>query len=141
MYSRILVPTDFSRSSFVAFKPALEIAKRFKAKIYLLHVTEEVPVYAYRIGISQSEFSERFLEHAANEMRKAAKRLSDPGAELLIRRGVVLKEILNIVKDKKIDLIVMSTHGRTGLAHAVVGSIAEKVVRRAPCQVLTVKPK
>jgi universal stress protein A len=141
MYSRILVPTDFSPSSYVAFKPAVEIAKRFKAKIFLLHVAEEVPVYAYRMGISQEEFSERFLTQAAAEMRKAAKRLGDPQAELLVRKGTAQREIISVVKEKRIDLIVMGTHGRTGLAHAVVGSIAEKIVRLAPCQVLTVKPK
>lgn len=141
MYLRILVPTDYSQSSFAAFKPAVAIAAKFKAQLYVLHVVEEAPVYAYRIGVPQEELGERFIEHAATEMRRAAKRLNANKAELIVRMGNVQNEILSVVKEKKIDLIVMGTHGRTGLAHAVVGSIAEKIVRFAPCQVLTVKPK
>jgi universal stress protein A len=140
MYSRILVPTDYSKPSFAAFNPAIAIAKKFKAQLYMLHVVEEAPVYAYRIGVPQEELGERFIEQAAAEMRKAAKRLNATEAELIVRMGNVQEEILAVVKEKKIDLIVMGTHGRTGLAHAVVGSIAEKIVRTAPCHVLTVKP-
>lgn len=141
MYTRILVPTDYSKGSFAAFKPAVEIAEKFHAALFVLHVVEEVPVYAYRIGLSQKQLSGQFMERAAAEMRKAAKRLGGYDAGLLVRAGNVQREILNVVREKRIDLIVMGTHGRTGLAHAVVGSIAEKIVRRAPCHVLTVKPK
>ena len=128
------------KTSFAAFKPAAEIAKKFNAKLFLLHVAEEIPVYAYRIGVSQKELDEQIVEHSAAEMRKAAKRLNVKDAELIVRTGNVQQEILSVVKEKKIDLIVMGTQGRTGLAHAVVGSIAEKIVRLAPCRVLTVKP-
>jgi nucleotide-binding universal stress UspA family protein len=141
MYSRILVPTDYSKASFAAFKPAAVLASKFGAEIFLLHVIEEIPLYAYRIGTSQKKLDEQVVERAAAEMRKVAKLLRSRDAELIVRTGNVHKEILSVVKAKRIDLIVMGTHGRTGLAHTVVGSIAEKIVRFAPCQVLTVKPK
>ncbi|MBI5474325.1 MAG: universal stress protein [Ignavibacteriae bacterium] len=141
MYSRILVPTDFSKASFAAFKPAITIARKFGGKIWLLHVSEIAPVYAYRFGISQQELDERVIEHVAGEMRNAAKILGVKGAELIIRSGKVQQEIVNVVNEKKIDLIVMGTHGMSGLVHAVLGSVTDKVVRLAPCHVLTVKPR
>lgn len=140
MYARILVPTDFSKASFAAFAPAAAIARRFGSRVVLLHVAEEIPVYAYRIGLSQKELDERMLAHAADAMRKAARLLRVKNVDLIVRSGNVQQEILKVVKEKKIDLIVMGTHGRTGFAHSLVGSVAERIVRLAPCQVLTVKP-
>jgi universal stress protein A len=141
MYSKILVPTDFSKASFAAFKPAASIARKFRSKICLLHISEIAPVYTYRFGISQQELDEQMIEHAAGEMRRAAKLLGVKSAELIIRSGNVQQQIVTVVKEKKIDLIVMGTHGNTGLVHAVIGSVAEKIVRLAPCQVLTVKAR
>ncbi len=141
MFKRILVPTDFSKSSFAAFRPAAELAKKFGSTVYMLHVAEEIPVYAYQIGLSQKALVDRVVDHAAGEMRKAAKRMRFDRTELIVRMGNVQDEILSVVKEKKIDLVVMGTHGRAGLAHAVVGSIAERVVRHAKCKVMTVKPK
>jgi len=139
-YSNILVPTDFSRSSYAAFAAAAFIAGKFKAKVYLLHVLEPIPVLAFKLGLSQAELDERVLKQAATDLKKAARRLRVRGAELLLRKGTPHKEIVRVVKEKKIDLIVMGTCGRTGLEHVLLGSVAEKVVRHAPCQVLTVKP-
>jgi universal stress protein A len=141
MYSRILVPTDFSKASVAAFKPAAAIASHFGSSLFLIHVAEELPLFAYRIGVTEKELRERVTERAAAEMRKIARRLPVKPDELLVRIGNVQQELLRVVKERKIDLIVMGTHGRTGLAHAVVGSTAEKIVRLAPCQVLTVKPR
>lgn len=141
MYKRILVPTDFSKASYAAFVPATVIAKKFQSKVFLLHVVEEIPVYAYRIGLSQKELHDRIIAHSAEAMRAAAKQLKLKNVELVVRMGNVQDEILNVVKKHRIDLIVMGTHGRTGFAHTLVGSVAEKVVRSAPCQVLTVKPR
>ena len=137
----MLVHTDFSKASFAAFKSAMVIAKKFDATLVVLHVAEEIPVYGYRIGIQQRELNEQLIEQSAKEMRKAAKRFEGVEPELIIRIGNIQQEILNVVKEKKIELIVMGTHGRTGFAHAVVGSVAEKIVRFAPCNVLTVKPR
>ena len=141
MYKRILIPTDFSRSSFAAFKPAAAMAAKFSSKIILLHVAEDVPVYAFYIGSTQKKLNEQLVEHSAKEMRKAARRLNYKNSELIVRIGNVQKELLRVVKEKKIDTIVMATHGHTGLANVLIGSVAEKIVRHAPCHVLTVKPK
>lgn len=139
-YSRILVPTDFSRSSFKAFDTVRALAKKFGSSIYLLHVVEDTPVMGFMIGLSQKQLEERLVDHAARELRKAAKRLNLKAANLLVRKGDVHKEILTVVKEKKIALIVMATQGRTGVEHILLGSVTEKIVRHAPCQVLTIKP-
>ncbi len=141
MYARILVPTDFSKASYAAFTPARELAKKFHSRVMLLHVVEDIPAFAYELGLSQKELDERIIAHTADAMRKAGKRLNVKGAELIIRTGNVQQEILRMVKEKNVDLIVMGTHGRTGFVRALVGSVAEKIVRFAPCQVLTVKQR
>ncbi|HET6272492.1 MAG TPA: universal stress protein [Bacteroidota bacterium] len=139
-YSRILVPTDFSRSSYVAFAPAAAIAKKFKSRVYLLHVVADVPVLAVKMGLSQLQLEHRMLEHSAAELRKAAKRFPMKGAQLILRKGTAQDEILKAAKEKKVDLIVMGTIGKTGIEYMLLGSVTEKIVRRASCHVLTVKP-
>ncbi|HXF99480.1 MAG TPA: universal stress protein [Bacteroidota bacterium] len=140
MYARILVPTDFSKASFAAFAPAAELARRFRAQIILLHVAEELPVQAFRIGLSQKELEERLVTQAADAMRKAARKLGVKNVELVVRSGNVQEQILKLIKQRRIDLVVMGTHGRTGLARTLVGSVTERIVRLAPCHVLTIKP-
>ena len=140
MYSNILVPTDFSRSSYAAFGPAASIAKKFKARVHLLHVVAEVPVLAVKMGLSQSQLEQRMLDHSAAELRKAAKRFPLKGVELILRKGTAQDEILKAARERRVDLIVMGTLGKSGIEHMLLGSVTEKIVRRASCQVLTVKP-
>lgn len=141
MYTRILVPTDFSKASYAAFKPAMELAKKFRAHVLLLHVVEDVPVYAHHLGVSRKELLGRIVEHTAEAMRAAGKQLRVKNADLIVRIGNAEQEVLRVVKERKVDLIVMGTHGRNGFARTLVGSVAEKIVRSAPCHVLTVKPR
>ena len=135
MLARILVPTDFSAPSEAALTYGRELANRFDAALHLIHIAEN-PFLRAVVG------DRRSLEEAA--MRWLQDRLTDADR----RRGAVAivehsdepaDEILRYAKSANIDLIVMGTHGRTGLARIVLGSVAEAVVRAAPCPVLTVR--
>jgi len=134
MFARILVPTDFSAPSEAALAYGREIAERFDAALHLIHVTENPFLRAAVVD-------RRSLDEA--HLRWLQDRLTDAD----LRRGAVAiveqsdepdSEILRYAKSANIDLIVMGTHGRTGVARVVLGSVAEAVVRASSCLVLTV---
>jgi nucleotide-binding universal stress UspA family protein len=132
----ILHPTDFSEQSRYAFGLACALARDHGAGLVLLHVAEP-PVVAFAEGIFPVGPAGR-----DQELREQLESL-DPGpglrAERRLEQGDVVEEILRVAEEARCDLIVMGTHGRTGLARLLMGSVAEQVVRRAPCPVLTVK--
>lgn len=139
----ILVPVDFSPSSEAALPYALAFARRYKAKITLLHV---IPTNVYAVGemtywqLSEQVFS-AFEEEAAQKL--AATFTPEERQELEIEekvtQGVPFAEIVQEAREGQVDLIIMGTHGRTGLSHFVLGSVTEHVIRKAPCPVLTVR--
>lgn len=137
----ILLPTDFSECSERARSYACELAKRFTAEVHLLHVVPPISLPAY-VGPIPDE-----LLHPEQGARRALEEWNDPAFEHAKRvvRSVVMGtpfvEIVRYVRGRNMDLIVMGTHGRSGLAHALIGSVTEKVVRKAPCPVLTVRPE
>jgi nucleotide-binding universal stress UspA family protein len=140
---RILVPTDFSDYSKEAIKYACELAQRFGAELHLFHVVQPLRTHvSYGPPIPDAE-----LFDPEQPARKELEALAEPGLEHVsrversVRTGTPFLEIVRCAKDKDVDLIVMGTHGRTGLAHALIGSVAEKVVRKAPCPVLSVRPE
>jgi nucleotide-binding universal stress UspA family protein len=129
-FRKILVPTDFSPTSDVALDYAREIAGRFGASLHLLHVLEE--------QLMPGPFA--FEEAKARLTRRMARREGDvaaASAQVVGGRGA--DTIIDYAEELGIDLIVMGTHGRTGLAHLLIGSVAERVLRSAPCPVLTVR--
>jgi nucleotide-binding universal stress UspA family protein len=133
----ILVPTDFSEPSTQAVTYAFELAQTVGAQLSLLHVIE-VPAYAIEVSLP--------LEHLEQDARRELARIL-PEAETahvavtrLVEMGVPAQRILETATAEQVDLIVMATHGRTGLSHLVLGSVAERVVRLAPCPVLTIRP-
>jgi nucleotide-binding universal stress UspA family protein len=141
---RILAPTDFSELSKQGLKSALELAEAFGAKLLLLYVVESPP-YPME-GIVPSHLGATLLDdlerQATNDL---AQMLSETQASKIdvARRvvgGIPYRKIVDVAEEEKIDLIVMTTHGRTGLSHLVMGSVAEKIVRTAPCPVLTIRP-
>lgn len=140
---KILFPTDFSDFSNHALQYAVSFAREYKAKIILLHVVENF--YAYP-GFAETAFPmveiySDMEKYAENEMESMMKK-NFPGelsVETIIKRGTPFLEIITTAKEKEVNLIIIATHGRTGLEHAFFGSTAEKVVRKAPCPVLTVK--
>jgi nucleotide-binding universal stress UspA family protein len=136
---RILFPTDFSENSDYAFQHALEYARHFGAKLYVVHVVYFPPQMPEQ---NVGRVIDVLLKDGEKRLKTLIRRISDP--ELIfhpeVRIGTVDREIIELARKEKIDVIVMGTHGRTGLAHVFLGSVAERVVRHAPCPVLTVKP-
>ena len=141
---RILFPTDFSEHANYAWSSALQFAQEFGAEVHLLHVVAPPPrmTAAYSAHFSPEKFAEVLSSEAATALDDLVHGAGDRGITFHpeVRIGVDFHEIIDYARLSKIDLIVMATHGRTGLAHALLGSVAEKVVRRAPCPVLTIKP-
>ncbi len=139
---RILVPTDFSDYSKGAITYACELAQRFGADLKLLHVGMP-PVTPVPFGPTMSDQMFQTKETA----KKAFEELDAPGldrvsrVDRVLRIGTPFVEIVRYAREDDIDLIVMGTHGHTGLVHALIGSVAEKVVRMASCPVLTIRPK
>jgi nucleotide-binding universal stress UspA family protein len=129
----ILVTTDFSEFSAAALDHALSLAEFHHANVHLLHVIEERPGLARRKGseASASRQMSKFVYEHINEYTTVLES---------IRSGVPHEEFIRYAQEHGIDLIVIATHGRTGLSHVVMGSVAERVVRSSPVPVLTVKP-
>ncbi len=145
--NRILVPTDFSDFSRPAIDYGCAIAARFGAQLHLLHV---VPDPAMLVPESHAFSAEAMQAQSAALMEDAKQRIElmpggnwDNGKPVVreVRTGAVFMEIIDYAKSMDIDLVVIGTHGRTGLMHVLLGSVAEKIVRKSPCPVLTVKPQ
>lgn len=139
----ILVPVDFSAGSVAAVEWAQALAGAFGAKIVLLSVID-VSVSAIMGGPGgvmvpppPESLLDQMREEARTEMAEVAARV--PGATTVIREGTPRHEILEVAADVKADLIVMGTHGRTGLAHLLFGSVAEHVVRHSEVPVFTIR--
>jgi nucleotide-binding universal stress UspA family protein len=141
-FDKILVPVDFSGCSLEGLKYAISFAERFAAKIIMLHAVELG--YAYTADgyamYDLSELTEAARKHAERQMREFVRltRFGSVKFDTVIRTGSPVEEICVFAKDENVDLIITSTHGRTGLKHVLIGSTAERVVRHAPCAVLVV---
>lgn len=139
---RILLPTDFSECSERARSYACELAKRFTAELHLLHVAGPIMVPPGYVGPVPDELL-RPEEGARHELEK----WNDPafeeakGVVRTVTLGTAFVEIVRYAREHEVDLVVIGTHGRSGINHALLGSVAEKVVRKAPCPVLTVRPE
>lgn len=135
----ILVPVDFGEATNPAVEVALTMAKAFQAKLTLLHVCMTVPVgYFYAEGLSWPSYEMETLAKDQLDSLVATVRQSSPGAEGVILGGEPWRKILEVANDRKTDLIIVGTHGRTGLDHLLIGSVAEKVARVSPVPVLIV---
>ena len=142
---KILCPTDFSENSEHALKYALMLAALSQAELILLHAVEPL------IYPQSSELFEPIVDEVALTMKMEAafqkqleeqvENLKDQYSKITgkLVTGNTFLEIIQAARDEQADMIVMGTHGRTGMAHVLIGSVAEKVVREAPCPVLTVK--
>lgn len=140
----ILVPTDLSAYSLSALQYAVEIAKLFQAKITVLHVYEHKKPSTKETGEAQKK---ELREKEDQSIREQLSRLLvnynvvEQSLRVLVKHGSPVRGIVYTARDIPADLIVMSTHGRTGLRHVMMGSVAEKVVRYSICPVLTIKPE
>jgi len=139
----ILLPVDFSDSSELLAEYALTFGARFKAKVLVLHVVSSLEDYT---GLYLPHIS---LETVMGEVYRSAKKsLSDFSLkyfegkiehESILAKGDAYREILKTADEKQVDVIIMGTHGRSGLDHLIFGSTVERVLRGAACPVLTVK--
>lgn len=143
--SRILFPTDFSDASKKAEAAACAFAETFGAELHVLHVVQDIvltaPVVAVAVAVPQTFLAEtRQNIEVALEQVPAADWSNQHHVVRSSRVGAPYAEICSYAQEHKIDLIVLSTHGRTGLKHLLLGSVAERVVQHAPCPVLTIRP-
>lgn len=143
---RILVPTDFSKFSDTALKKAVDIASQYQSKIYLLHVITEHVVqcavdYCIEVAVVQ-KLQKDIAKYTQDKLKKESVAIAK-GAKIDIafdvKEGNPAEVILEEQKARKIDLIVISSHGKTGLLKQLMGSVADKVVKGAKCPVLVVK--
>ena len=159
-FKKILCPVDLSDFSLEALRLAIKVAQSCDATLDVLHVIHNPFDELYMTSITQTDPA--LLDAYAAEPQQRAKvlRATEEHAEVLlkqfchndiildvakvryhIRKGDPFEEILDASEDLQTDLIVLATHGRTGIKRLVIGNVAEKIVRHAPCPVLTMKPK
>jgi universal stress protein A len=141
----IIHPTDFSEEAVAAERQALELARRLGAELLLLHVSVETPLYAEgALGmVDVKGVYERQARWAEQQLADRATLLTKNGVPTRWRRrvGLVHDAICEVAREERADYIVIGTHGRGGIARFMLGSVADRVVRTAPCPVLTVRPE
>jgi nucleotide-binding universal stress UspA family protein len=144
---RILAPTDFSSYADNALRTAVDIARQYQAAVFLLHVIDEnIQQCAADYCLSDTvmkEIEQESMAVSTDKLRQQITRVVGPVADREISpqvtRGVPYDEILRQQEEKKIDLIVIASHGRTGILRILIGSVAEKIMRAAKCPVLLVR--
>lgn len=137
----LLVPTDFGESSEAATAYAVELARAFGASVVVLHAYE-IPMVGFPDGtlVATAELATRVLEGAQEGVDRVVETNASSGVAVrgLVKQGETWRSILDAVEELGAGMIVMGTHGRRGLPRALLGSVAEKVVRTAPVPVLTI---
>jgi nucleotide-binding universal stress UspA family protein len=133
----ILHPTDFSAASHYALELAFSLARDHGARVVLLHVVEP-PFYGDEPLLLTSTL-ENLRKEAENWFATLPKPHGDIEAKEVIAEGEPVREILRVAAEEQADFIVLGTHGRTGLSRLLMGSVAEYIIRRAPCPVMAVK--
>jgi nucleotide-binding universal stress UspA family protein len=139
---KILLPTDFSEPSRRAVEYAASLAKSLDASVHLIHVLEEpLMVGAARAAAQTTEAREQRYQDGRATLIDVASTLHRPAnvVSVEVRTGIAAEEIVRAAIDYGCDLIVMATHGRSGMKHLMMGSVAEKVIRTAPCPVMVVR--
>ena len=140
---KVLVPTDFSDSARQAFRYGISFAKEYGAEVVLLHVVENLTVgYASDLfPVPMAEVFQEISGYAKTELAKLAAEAKEKGVEAteLVAQGKPSAEIVRYAAENAVDMIVLGTHGKGMLDQALFGSTTERVVRRAPCPVLTVR--
>lgn len=143
-FQSILVPLDFSVPSKQALDAAAAFARRFKAKLTLLHVVAPVATPDFAASFPLVMENDKVMAAAKAELVRLVTAARFPRGtveKVLVRFGSAFHEIADAAGTLKADLIIISTHGRTGLKHALLGSTTERVVRHAPCPVLVVRQR
>lgn len=144
-FKKILYPTDFSESSKESLTYAFELAEQYSAELHLLHVLPNSIDALVTYGFGAIPIPSDWDENVREEAKKQLSEILNDESRINITRATAEGEpflgIIRYARENEIDLIVMATHGRSGFEHILMGSEAEKVVRKSPCPVLTVPPK
>ena len=141
----ILVPTDFSDFSDKALRKAIDIAKQHGSAVFLLHVIDVIQQCAVDYCLEYEivkQLEDNSMNSARGLMKKQLERFGDAGSVSVttdVRSGTAYEQIIKEAKDRNIDLIVIASHGKRGFIENLLGSVAEKVSKSAPCEVLLVK--
>lgn len=140
---KILVPTDFSQPADAALLYARDLAERFDAELQLLHVVAMPTLYPMSTGVSTGPLMELIADvetTARNTLAQTVRGLGLPAERVSVRTimGTPVSAILETIANERIDLVIMGTHGRGMVEHLLLGSVAERVVRRSPVPVMTV---
>ena len=147
----ILLPTDFSDCAAEAALHAFALAEQFGSHLHLLHVVHDVETQMpdFGMGLAFPAYVENLPKRVQEQEEVAIQHLAeltpdgwskDRGVTIAVKRGQPFVEIIRYAREHEVDLIVLGTHGRSALAHVLLGSVAERVVRKAPCPTLTVRP-
>jgi nucleotide-binding universal stress UspA family protein len=144
MFRRILHPSDFSPASRPAFRTALALARRGRAQLVIAHVLPVLPFLpeAYVAATTYDTLLKGQRDAAQKQLGRLVKQAKAAGVRtvgLLVEFGVPAERIARLAKARRADVIVMGTHGRTGVTRALLGSVAARVLAIAPCPVLTVR--
>ena len=139
-------PTDFSPASRPALAKAIQLAKAGRAPLLILHVLPPLPMLpdAYIAVTTFNELQRGHRAHGQHQLDRVVARAKAAGARatgLLLDFGITAEQIARVAKSKRAEVIVMGTHGRSGIKRAILGSVAERVVATAPCPVLTVRAR
>ncbi len=140
-FRNILCPVDFSEDSELAVRQIAKLTEGQKAKVELLHVVEPI-VYPVEYGIGRVpsiDLEATIAEKAGEKLTELASHLPDLEVTTRVEFGAPWRRICDLAEEGGFDLVVLATHGLTGLKHLLLGSVAERVVCHAPCPVLTVK--
>jgi universal stress protein A len=143
-WRRICCAVDFSDPSRFAMEEAADLARRFQAQLTIVHVAEPPPIVPIDVIVPAERSFETVSVDVARSVaawRSEAAARAATAVRSAIRIGAPAEEILRFAREEAMDLVVLGTHGRTGLKHLVLGSVAERVVRQAPCPVLVVRTK
>ena len=138
---KILCPVDHSECSYLALKYAISLALKDEAKLYLMHVIDsrlyDTEIYKFSPHKLNEIDESKIREDLMKSLPEGTTDVLE--VETLVVKGVPFNEIINAATEINVDIIVIGTHGRTGLSHVMLGSVAEKVVRKSLCPVLTVR--
>lgn len=145
MFGKILVPVDFSEYMDEILEYATEIARKFDSSLHLIHIIPTMDYFTpYEAFITPEnvEAAQKAIEtDVKKQLEEAAGRIGGIAVTKAVRTGAAFVEITEYAESEGMDLIVMGTHGRGGIQHLLLGSVAGRVIRRAPCPVLTIRPQ
>ena len=144
MFKKILYPVDFSDYAEEILEYAVAMATQFGGELHLIHVISNLsyftPSEAFLTQENMADIERNIEAEVEKDYGKLTKNLKMP-VKKVIKIGITFVEIIDYARKEGIDLIVMGTHGRGAIEHILIGSVAERVVRKAPCPVLTIRPE